>query len=1193
MNALAFRRYNFHKHIHLRTYFNRIYSTHSKNIRVISFQHETYPRTVKKYFPANFIKRKPVKKPVILESETEHRVNEVNMQMLSRNIFSQVFKSYNSNVPADDLIECCLQDLATHGMKTNNAVDMPEIELKLPPLEGENLEEHFKIIGERQCGPYKQLVNELILDIPPVPKNWVFTTGWTRYAPGCKPEPVAYPLENAVVFDVEVTVRYGPIPTLATAVSNKAWYGWISHSLIDATDKPLANQHFTLDDFIPMESTPCNKGYNLGSDLKKPKIVVGHNVSYDRAKIKEQYWFEQTGLRFVDTMSLHVCVSGITSYQRAVLKSGKQNLDEDDDKWKLCSSLNNLSEVHNLYCGSLIDKQTRDVFVEGTLVDVKEQFQEVMQYCASDVVATHNVLRVLFPMFLDRFPHPVTFSGMLEVGLAYLPVNSNWNRYISDCQQTYDDLDNEAKFLLAKRADNACQMMEDEKYKKDLWMWDQDWSTQELKLKKTVSKSVRLGVKVNEILPKNDETELESNKSHAKVSESANSIAKNNYKRSKSTKLIFKDNEGIQEGTKVETRDDDVELDTLEEKFKVLMNTKYLLPVKKPLLPGYPLWYRKLCTKPDSEPNWVPGPHQISTSMQVTPKLLCLTWEGYPLHYIREKGWGFLVPHSENTEDKRIPMKQLLEKCPVVTLKSNQGDMSSIGDNLHKEVEKNLSQKEYWRSKKGKDKTDGLYKGSGVWCNTDLEDCCWFMKLPHKNGVSFNVGNPLARDFLNKFSDNVLAGDSEIAEKVLSIARMLSYWRNNRDRIMQQMIVWLKENEIAKPLRREGSQFGAIIPQIVVCGTLTRRAMEPTWMTASNAQRERVGSELRSMVQAPPGYSMVGADVDSQELWIASVIGDAHHAKMHGATPLGWMTLIGTKSNGTDMHSVTAKAVGISRDHAKVINYARIYGAGQNFAERLLKQFNPSMTEGEARSKAMKMFALTKGKRVFRLKEEYLEDFVDKPYSSYQAFELAKVHGKRMEDLFQKPKWVGGSESAMFNRLEEIAGSASPVTPFLHGRLSRALEPKNMPDDRFLPTRVNWVVQSGAVDFLHLMLVCMRWLLQDNARFCLSFHDEVRYLVPDNLKYDAALAMHITNLLTRAFCSIKLGIYDLPQSVAFFSSVEVDTVLRKESHLDSKTPSNPHGLEKGYGIPNGESLSIQECIKKTGGSISLWREKSR
>lgn len=36
------------------------------------------------------------------------------------------------------------------------------------------------------------------------------------------------------------------------------------------------------------------------------------------------------------------------------------------------------------------------------------------------------------------------------------------------------------------------------------------------------------------------------------------------------------------------------------------------------------------------------------------------------------------------------------------------------------------------------------------------------------------------------------------------------------------------------------------------------------------------------MVQAPRGYSIVGADVDSQELWIASLLGDSCFAGIHG-----------------------------------------------------------------------------------------------------------------------------------------------------------------------------------------------------------------------------------------------------------------------------------------------------------------------
>ena len=65
----------------------------------------------------------------------------------------------------------------------------------------------------------------------------------------------------------------------------------------------------------------------------------------------------------------------------------------------------------------------------------------------------------------------------------------------------------------------------------------------------------------------------------------------------------------------------------------------------------------------------------------------------------------------------------------------------------------------------------------------------------------------------------------------------------------------------------------------------------------------------------------------------------------------------------------------------------------------------------------------------------------------------------------------------------------------------------------------------------------------------------------------------------------RLGLNDLPQSVAFFSGVDVDKVLRKEPSMDCQTPSNPDGLEKGYGIGKGETLDIQKTIEMTDGSL--------
>jgi hypothetical protein len=46
-------------------------------------------------------------------------------------------------------------------------------------------------------------------------------------------------------------------------------------------------------------------------------------------------------------------------------------------------------------------------------------------------------------------------------------------------------------------------------------------------------------------------------------------------------------------------------------------------------------------------------------------------------------------------------------------------------------------------------------------------------------------------------------------------------------------------------------------------GTVTHRAIEKTWLTASNAKKNRVGSELKATVRVPPGYTVVCVDMDS------------------------------------------------------------------------------------------------------------------------------------------------------------------------------------------------------------------------------------------------------------------------------------------------------------------------------------------
>ena len=406
------------------------------------------------------------------------------------------------------------------------------------------------------------------------------------------------------------------------------------------------------------------------------------------------------------------------------------------------------------------------------------------------------------------------------------------------------------------------------------------------------------------------------------------------------------------------------------------------------------------------------------------------------------------------------------------------------------------------------------------------------------------------------------------------------------------------------------------------------------------------------MIQAPESFCIVGADVDSQELWIAAVLGDAHHLGQHGSTRLGWMTLQGTKAAGTDMHSMTAKTCKCTRDEAKILNYGRIYGAGVRFASQLRRQFNPDLSQMEARNLASKMYKETKGDRSYTLNEKGRElyeivhgrtieqgDFVNKrtmsklvgmwkkkrevlkkrhakgkyavndlgaqlveqldPDWDPEALTMSQLgsllyelklpqweegddsYRKGIKDLAATSRWVDGSESHTFNRLEEIALSTQPRTPVLGCRISQMLETKMVGED-YLPSRINWVVQSSAVDYLHLLLSAMNWLVETNglrARFLISIHDEVRYLVHKEDKDKLVMCLQVSNLLVRSMFASRLGMTNLPLDVAFFSEVDVDSVMRKDPKSECVTPSNPRGLTQGHGIPKGETVSVEETME--------------
>jgi len=1029
-------------------------------------------------------------------------------QELRDNIFGKIPVKSSDSSEEGKRLEKVERHLSKHGLlrNDNTGQPQPDVDVKLPKLEGP-VEEHFFKLGSNYCSQVKSLCQDFSSSkLPTTPTNWSTLPGWTRYDKDGKWTRIDFPPDSLLVLDVEVSVTSNNLPVIATAVSSSHWYSW-THPAISDTSFVFKEGFHSLKDLIP-----------IGRFNNETRVIIGHNVSYDRSFLEEQYDIDLDMTRFLDTMSLHQCISGLTGYQRALSTSYQSALKKGINEailndlfrikgqpnpilWRDFGTLNSLKDVYEFYCRksdkslTSLSKEDRNVFVEGTLDDIRADIQNLISYCAKDVKATRQVFLKQWPLFLERCPHPVTLAGMLEMSIMYLPVNgNNWNTYIKSAEESFDELNQQIITSLATLASQACPLIKENKYKSDPWLWDLDWSTQSIRFRKSeeladMKKLLKYQVTLN--------------------SDSNPSLA---------VKTIFS-------------------------------SSKYLKKIQ-PKLPGYPSWFRDFCSLDSDHPKWKHGyPFKISTQMRSIPKLMRLMWDGYALHHDVKYGWGFLVPET-NPPDQEI----LEEGAPRFPYEEYIKIVKPLGRN--QDPYDTTSESIKLLNEEGEEVTETLdvdLTGGTEWTTNRPEYCpevkvfgCRFYKLPHKNGVEANVGNPLSREFIRYVEEGRLtAFVKETAHDLLKLNKTISYWKMNSKRIKGQMVVSLDSVDHGKDGVDPGKDC-AILPRVIVAGTVTRRAVEATWLTASNAYNDRVGSELKALVQAPLGWKFVGADVDSQELWIASVLGDAHFARIHGCTGIGWMTLEGRRSDGTDFHSKTADIADISRSDAKVLNYGRIYGAGKLFAGRFLKQSNPSLTEEEAKRKARDIYIQTKG--------------------------VKRKGGK----------WDGGTESFMFNCLEEIAMRDCPTTPVLGCRVSRALESRHVKED-FMTSIVNWVVQSSAVDFLHLMLVSMKWLFESygiRGRVAISIHDDVRFLVKEEDKYKAALALQLTNLFTRSFVSSRLGLPDLPRSVAFFSSVDVDSVLRKEPGMECETPSNPLGLSKGYGIPSGESLDIDQVLQR-------------
>lgn len=945
----------------------------------------------------------------VLEIASTPRYNDIGVQQLSSHVHPQVFSTRSSSPPAE-LVQLSKDHLKIHDLLGKNQDDSEPIAFDLPEVQGQTLDEHFHRLGLDASEPYLQYAKTFAKSsVPPRPREWIRRSGWTKYNNDGTTEIVDAPQESMLSFDVEVLYKESSFAVMACAASPTTWYAWLSPWLLGETENDRQ--------LIPL------------GNFEMPRIVVGHNIGYDRARVKEEYDIQQSKNFFVDTMSLHVAVNGMCSQQRPTWMKHKKNRDlrdkisdennsvelttmlenkmlseEEEELWVGRSSINSLRDVAKFHCGVTIDKSQRNYFGELDRAGIRDKLDELLDYCAADVAITHRVYQKVFPNFLETCPHPVSFGALRHLSSVILPVDQTWDQYLEKAEATYQKRLEDVSERLVLLSDAALDVKDKpEVYSNDPWLSQLDWSGQEIKMKKPKKKG------------------------------------------------------------------------------------DAPMPFARQKKPGMPQWYKDLFVSNAS-------PMNLTVRSRIAPLLLKLCWDGYPLVWSDKHGFTFRVPYKDASK---------YEDGPVVACDMSEEINLTLRDD-HRHV---------------------------------------YFKLPHKDGPTARCATPLAKGYLQFFEANTLSSEFALAREALEMNASCSYWISARDRITSQIVVRQADTE---PSTAKKSEQGFILPQIIPMGTITRRAVENTWLTASNAKENRVGSELKAMIKAPPGYAFVGADVDSQELWIASLVGDAQF-QLHGGNAIGFMTLEGTKAAGTDLHSKTAKILGISRNDAKVFNYGRIYGAGLKFAATLLRQFNPSLNEKQTTEIASNLYRETKGSRT------------------------------RRKAISSGTFWRGGTESFVFNKLEEFAEQERPRTPVLGAGITEALMRRFINQGSFMTSRINWAIQSSGVDYLHLLIISMDYLIRRfnlDARLAITVHDEIRYLVKSEDRYKTALALQVANVWTRAMFSQQMGIDDLPQSCAYFSAVDIDHVLRKEVNMDCITPSHPNK------IPHGESLDIRQLLAK-------------
>ena len=206
------------------------------------------------------------------------------------------------------------------------------------------------------------------------------------------------------------------------------------------------------------------------------------------------------------------------------------------------------------------------------------------------------------------------------------------------------------------------------------------------------------------------------------------------------------------------------------------------------------------------------------------------------------------------------------------------------------------------------------------------------IRLGTKKLKGFNISSP--KQLLEKFT--ALLGEQPVDGKTgkpsASRVALQSYAADHH--VVQTYLAWKKAE---KRRQMVDSIFEKLDPDGFVRASYLQLGAESGRMSCIKPNNQQIPRDeaFRQCVEAPDGWLLVDADFGQMELRLAAAV--AQDARM-----------IKAFQDGEDLHTVTAEAIGCTRQIAKSANFGLLYGSGANGLRNYAAGVGVTMTLEEA-----------------------------------------------------------------------------------------------------------------------------------------------------------------------------------------------------------------------------------------------------